>query len=766
MEERRDLIGVRPREGGRNAGLIQQGEGVGGAHVEGLNGDETEVGPVTAGGDAGGAVDIARDHVATGADVTPDGHRVVRAVVPGFLGPLAAEGHDGGEAGKEGGRPAGVDLTGPDVGDPRAINVGQRGAAGPIGEIGRIDARGLADGPFVGFGAGPGGRPAGGERGGAAGGEAALQRIVIIDRARIRGGAVHGQVRILVFKLLGERAGIGEFVSGAVGIVDHGDGVGGRARRGNAGQAVADETGATVVDVRVVVGADKRGRAIPEFGVGIGVDAGEREGEARRDFPVGGEGRSFFHDGERTVFEGDLAHDLRPGIGGRGGVAVGVGHKALLGIGAGLARTGQKAEAVVKKRLGVIERVVGLRLRFLALAVAPSAASGEFLIVEVDAEVVGNSAAFALEGALRLHVDRAARSVGIGGGRAGEVHLDGINGIDGKTFETGGAGGVAATAVRIRAGGANTVERDTDVLGLHAAERGAAGLGLDVVDVDARQIFEEFADIAVGHVAKDVGGNGVADVHAAALFHDRLRVALALGVDGEGLHLHDAVFRGRRSAVRTDEVDLAHGGLAGGNGDGFLDGVVAGEGDRDVGRADGDVVQLKRAVGLGVGDLLAAFEADLGVGHIALGGGIVDAALHGARAKSLSVDKKRGDEPASDERGKSLPVQRRMERRCSHGSVGWAGRLRAGIGRSQSNVGWERRGENTRGRQTRRRKPRIHEVGVVAAPTASTLTTAASRRKKAPARRPALDVRGQVAQPSELAAQTEDPVRPVFLHLP
>ena len=291
----------------------------------------------------------------------------------------------------------------------------------------------------------------------------------------------------------------------------------------------------------------------------------------------------------------------------------------------------------------------------------------EFLVVEVHAEIVVDAAAPAVERAARAHVDGATGSIGVGFGGAGKVHVDRLDGVDGETLEAGGAGGIATAAVGIGAGRADPIEGDTDVLGLHAAEGGAARLGLDVVDIDAGQIFEELADVAVSHVAKNIGGNGVADVHAAALLHDRLRVALALGVDGEGLHLHDPVFRGRRAAVRADEGDLAHGGLAGGDGEGILRGGIAGEGDRDGGRTGGDVVKLKRAVALGVSHLIGAFEADLGVADVGFGRGIIHAALDGAGSGRLGVSGEDGGQPTGGKRGKFPPIRQPVEGRCSHG---------------------------------------------------------------------------------------------------
>jgi hypothetical protein len=86
------------------------------------------------------------------------------------------------------------------------------------------------------------------------------------------------------------------------------------------------------------------------------------------------------------------------------------------------------------------------------------------------------------------------------------------------------------------------VEGDADVLGVHAAEAGAARFGFDVVEIDAGQIFQEFADVAVGDVAENIGRDRGGDVHVAALFHDGLGVALAFGGDGEGLERDDAVF--------------------------------------------------------------------------------------------------------------------------------------------------------------------------------------------------------------------------------
>src|SRR5690606_12779782 len=100
------------------------------------------------------------------------------------------------------------------------------------------------------------------------------------------------------------------------------------------------------------------------------------------------------------------------------------------------------------------------------------------------------------------------------------------------SFEARRARGIAAAAIGVRARGANAVERDAHILAFHAAEPRTTRFRLDVIEIDARKVLEELTDVSVGDVAEDVRRNRGHDVHAAALFHDRLRVAFALGGDG------------------------------------------------------------------------------------------------------------------------------------------------------------------------------------------------------------------------------------------
>src|SRR6185436_18867627 len=105
----------------------------------------------------------------------------------------------------------------------------------------------------------------------------------------------------------------------------------------------------------------------------------------------------------------------------------------------------------------------------------------------------------------RAHVDRAGRRVGVGLGARRAADLDGFYAGDQDALEARGARGVAAAAVRVGAGAPHAVDRDADILAVHAAEPRAARLGLDVVDVDAGEVFQELAHVAIGDVAEDVG---------------------------------------------------------------------------------------------------------------------------------------------------------------------------------------------------------------------------------------------------------------------
>ena len=250
-----------------------------------------------------------------------------------------------------------------------------------------------------------------------------------------------------------------------------------------------------------------------------------------------------------------------------------------------------------------------------------------------DVGLPGDAAADAVEGALGAEVDGAGGGVGIDIGADGLVDLDGFHRVEGGHLHGEGAGGTGGGVVGIGAGEGDAVHGDGGVLGAEAAEADGADLAVEKVELDAGEVLEEFADVALGVVAKRIGGDGVGDVHGIALVHDGLGAALALGGDGKGGELNGAVGRGGAGFLqRADELDVLGRGGAGGDIDGGGDGAVAGISD-DEGEPPGrDRVEAKCALGLGDGGGPGLDEAKLGVADVFAGGGIVDLADDDAAA--------------------------------------------------------------------------------------------------------------------------------------
>jgi hypothetical protein len=165
-------------------------------------------------------------------------------------------------------------------------------------------------------------------------------------------------------------------------------------------------------------------------------------------------------------------------------------------------------------------------------------------------------------------------------------------------------------------------------------------------------MLEEFADVALGIVAKRVGRDGVGDVHGIALIHDGFGVTLAFGGDGEGLEFHGAIgHRGaRRGGIleRAQELEVFRDGDAGGDIDGGGDFAITGVGHLDGDATGGHGREAVEAFVLGDGGLAAVDDAHLGVAEIFAGGGIEDLADDGAGGR-LGEGRQRGEERGTDE---------------------------------------------------------------------------------------------------------------------
>ena len=313
----------------------------------------------------------------------------------------------------------------------------------------------------------------------------------------------------------------------------------------------------------------------------------------------------------------------------------------------------QDAEALVEEGLRVTE--IPIRQPFfefvvvLAILNARLFAQREFLSVEIRRIIVGDDAALSVKRALGFHIDRAGGLIGIVLGTGGAINFHRLHASDRKTFEASGARRRTATAIRIGARGAHPIHGDAGVLHVHAAQTRAAGLGLHVFKVDPGEIFQKFADIAVHHLAENIGGNRGNDVHVLTLRGDRLRITFPRIGHGEGLHDLNAILALRHlSRGRTRQIDLAHGGLPRRDRERLFDRRIAGVIHHQIGGAGRDADQLERSVLLGERRLVGALEAHLGVVDVFLGGRIKHPTLNGAGA-GLSVEDPSGEEPAQDE---------------------------------------------------------------------------------------------------------------------
>ena len=95
----------------------------------------------------------------------------------------------------------------------------------------------------------------------------------------------------------------------------------------------------------------------------------------------------------------------------------------------------------------------------------------------------------ALEAALRLALDRARGRVGVLVGAGGVVDLDAVEAVDGDLVE---AERARAAAERLRAVGArerHAVDAHADIGGIECAEARVAGVGADLVEGDAGDVF-------------------------------------------------------------------------------------------------------------------------------------------------------------------------------------------------------------------------------------------------------------------------------------
>ena len=170
---------------------------------------------------------------------------------------------------------------------------------------------------------------------------------------------------------------------------------------------------------------------------------------------------------------------------------------------------------------------------------------------KISAEISRGARAF--ERAARDEIHGPGEGVALRVGRRREGHLDAGEVVDRHLIEADAPRGAAAAAAD-RTGEAEAVERDGDVNGRHAVQRNIAGVAPGVVDVHAGHKFHELGDVALGDVAKLIGGDDVLHVGGEPLFIDREGggAHLARGGDDEIVEFHDrAVGGGRASFSRA-----------------------------------------------------------------------------------------------------------------------------------------------------------------------------------------------------------------------
>ena len=268
-----------------------------------------------------------------------------------------------------------------------------------------------------------------------------------------------------------------------------------------------------------------------------------------------------------------------------------------------------------------------------------------------DVGLPGNAAAIAVEGALGAKIDTARGRVGIdiGGDRLG--NLDRLHAIEGGHFHGERTGGTRAGVVGIGASEGDAVHGDGRVFGTESTEADGADLAIVKIQFHAREMLEEFADVALGVVAKRVGGDGVRDVHGITLFHDGFGIALALGRDGERLELHGAIGSGRGLGgvlECADELEVFRGGGAGDDIDRGGDLAVTGVSDFERHAAGRDGGEAEETLVGRDGGIATLDDAHLGVAQILAGGGIEDLADDGAGGR-LGEGRQRGEKRGDDE---------------------------------------------------------------------------------------------------------------------
>ncbi len=240
-------------------------------------------------------------------------------------------------------------------------------------------------------------------------------------------------------------------------------------------------------------------------------------------------------------------------------------------------------------------------------------------------------AAGALEGVLAAQVDRATGRVGVHAGRERVVELDRLDAGDRHLLER-----VLATGVVVRRGGghAGAVDGELGVLRIEAADANGGGVHFGVVERDARHGLHELAHVAHGQCAEVVGGDHVLGIHGGATFHDRARLAFALG--GNDHHVHLVRIDASGSVRRHLELEIHRHCFVGNDRGGcsrlLQAGVLGGDGDV----AGRHAVETEDTAVFGVSDDRRAFDANLRVAHVLARRGIQDATAHAASAHLLA----------------------------------------------------------------------------------------------------------------------------------
>ena len=159
-----------------------------------------------------------------------------------------------------------------------------------------------------------------------------------------------------------------------------------------------------------------------------------------------------------------------------------------------------------------------------------------------------------------------------------------------------------------------------------AAHGDGGGIGVGVVHQETGDVFEKFADVAIGDLAEGVGGNGGHEVVGAFLFVDLGGVALDLAGDDEGAEFINA----------GGEREILRGAFARNDREGLFLAVEAGVTDHRRVGAGSDVEQGVGSVTVGERTESGALERDLGFTEVLSGGLIGNAAGDGAGGWALS----------------------------------------------------------------------------------------------------------------------------------